>query len=94
MPLLELGQPCYQALGICRPPLLCFNLVDGTNITSECRAPDTTVLLCGAAPCDATTFCKTVAGKSTCVPRAAVGESCTGDAGTVTTECVPGAFSD
>ena len=91
MPLLDLGQPCYRVLGICRPPLTCFTLVDGTNITSECRAPDPEPL-CGAAPCDAATYCKTVDKKPTCVPKAAVGESCTGDAGTVTTECAPGSF--
>jgi hypothetical protein len=92
-PLIELGQPCYQVPGICRPPNVCFTLADGKTNPSECRAPDTAAPLpCGAAPCDDADFCKTVGGKRTCVPKAAVGEGCTGDGGGVTTPCVTGAF--
>ena len=92
MPLLELGQPCDHVQGIRRPPLVCFVLADGISNPSECQEHNSTPVPYGAATCDDATFCKTVEGKRVCVPKAAVGESCTGDAGTVTTPCVTGAF--
>ena len=87
LPILDLGQHCYQVTGLCRPPTVCFTLVDGVTNPSECRAPDP----CGAAPCDATTFCKDGDGGRYCAPLAAVGEACAGDAGTIATLCASGA---
>jgi hypothetical protein len=91
LPLLDLGQPCYQMPGVCRPPLICSISIDGATTTSQCVALPSDSQ-CGDASCDDTTFCKVTGTSRTCVPRAAVGAVCAGDGGTVTVECVSGAL--
>jgi len=91
LPLLDVGQPCYQVPGVCRAGLECFTNINGSTTTSECVAlPGDPA--CGSAPCDSTTFCKSGDGGRYCAPRAAVGDVCAGDGGAVIAQCVSGAF--
>jgi len=86
LPLWDVGQPCNQIAGRCKPPLMCFTDFISPD-TSECRAspPDQ---MCGPGVCPDVDYCVYSDGGQHCEPRAAVGEACLDAAGKSSRRCV------
>jgi hypothetical protein len=83
-PLLGNGESCAGTGAVCGASLECVNAT-----TCQPIPPTPPPLPCGdAGVCDDSAFCNGYGRDSTCVPRAAVGEICSPDGGSVTTECV------
>jgi len=83
-PLLGNGESCAGTGAICGPALECDNQTTCQPIPAIPPSPT-----CGdAGVCDDATFCSGFGKQRSCVPRAAVGQVCSPDGGSVTTECV------
>jgi hypothetical protein len=83
-PLLGNGESCAGTGAVCGPSFECVN-----QTTCQPIPPAPPPQACGdAGVCDDSAFCSGYGHDGTCVPRAAVGQVCSPDGGSVTTECV------
>ena len=91
-PIVVGGDQACDTTHVCGPGLICFTDIvitgDASTSTSTC-VPE---YPCGGEACDATTFCKVADGGYHCLPKAAAGDGCLGDAGRMTTTCMNGLY--